>query len=208
MRSHTARTPFHCVRSAMLALAAVTLAGGAHVLAGGQLPAPGILFALLALTCLATTAATRLRLNAATLTGLLGAGQLVLHEAFTVSDHALSRTGSAGQGSSPHHLDPIAIALPVEQVQLHSPDSPLAFAMFAGHALATLVCALFLAKGEDALWALAAWLRPLLKLRAVLPADAIELPPVASVPEGNGYRPRRNVPPDCRRGPPAAVVSS
>ena len=83
MRPAAGRTPFHSLRSAMLAAAALTLAAGAHVLAGGQLPAPGILLGLFALTSLAGTAATRLRLNSVTLTALLGAGQLVLHEAFS-----------------------------------------------------------------------------------------------------------------------------
>src|SRR3712207_9388884 len=44
------RTPFHLVRSSALAGIVITLASGAHVAGGGQLPAPGILLAVLALT--------------------------------------------------------------------------------------------------------------------------------------------------------------
>ena len=65
MRTHSARAPFHSLRAAMIAAATVTLAAWAHVLAGGQLPAPGILFGIAALTGLASTAATRLRLGLA-----------------------------------------------------------------------------------------------------------------------------------------------
>ena len=87
-----ARAPFHALRSAMVALTVLSLAAGAHTLAGGQLPSPGILLALLALTGLASTTATRLKLNLPALAGLLGAGQLVLHEAFTAfSGPALPR---------------------------------------------------------------------------------------------------------------------
>ncbi|WP_342451683.1 hypothetical protein [Arthrobacter sp. H16F315] len=78
-----ARAPFHALRSAMVALTVLSLAAGAHTLAGGQLPVSGILLALLALTGLAATTATRLKLNLPALAGLLGAGQLLLHEAFT-----------------------------------------------------------------------------------------------------------------------------
>ena len=78
-----ARAPFHALRSAMVALTVLSLAAGAHTLAGGQLPSPGILLALLALTALASTTATRLKLNFPAMAGLLGAGQLVLHKAFT-----------------------------------------------------------------------------------------------------------------------------
>ncbi len=78
-----ARAPFHALRSAMVALTVLSLAAGAHTLAGGQLPSPGILLALLALTGLASTTATRLKLNLPAMAGLLGAGQLVLHNAFT-----------------------------------------------------------------------------------------------------------------------------
>ena len=37
--------------------------------------------------------------------------------------------------------------------------------MLVAHIVATAACALLLTKGEDALWALAAWLRPLVRLR-------------------------------------------
>jgi hypothetical protein len=78
--------------------------------------------------------------------------------------------------------------------------------MLAAHVLATLFCALLLAKGEAALWALAAWLRPLTALpRAVAPdgvAPALAAFPTLAAP----LRPWRNLRQDSRRGPPTAVV--
>ena len=96
-----ARAPFHALRSAMVALTVLSLAAGAHTLAGGQLPSPGILLALLALTGLASTTATRLKLNLPALAGLLGAGQLVLHEAFTAFSGPALSPSLAGAVSGP-----------------------------------------------------------------------------------------------------------
>ena len=96
-----ARAPFHALRSAMVALTVLSLAAGAHTLAGGQLPSPGILLALLALTGLASTTATRLKLNLPALAGLLGAGQLVLHEAFTAFSGPAPAPALAGTASGP-----------------------------------------------------------------------------------------------------------
>lgn len=207
-----ARAPFHALRSAMVATTIVTLAAAAHVLAGGQLPAPAILFAFLALTGLVSTTATRLKLNLVAMTGLLGAGQVILHEAFAAfSAPAAGTAGAAGaRAAAPvHHAGLVTIPAPAEHLQhlqLHQLDSALAWSMLAGHALATLGCSLLLAKGEDALWSLAAWVRPLVQL----PAPASQRPVAACVlpvrSAGAVPLPWRNLRPDCRRGPPTAVV--
>ena len=210
MRTSHARTPFHSLRAAMVATTILALAAAAHVVAGGQLPAPAILIAFLALTGLVSTAATRLKLNLFTMTGLLGAGQVVLHEAFSAFSApiagALTDAGTTGAGG--HHAGGIPLPVPADHLQLHALDSALALSMLAGHALATLACALLLARGEDALWSLAAWLRPLVQLPApVLPRPAAAptqpLWPAESLP-----LPWRNLRRDCRRGPPAVVVFS
>jgi hypothetical protein len=192
----------------MLAAAALTLAAGAHVLAGGQLPAPGILLGLFALTSLAGTAATRLRLNSVTLTALLGAGQLVLHEAFSALGSALNPGASGAATGYSHHSGAFTVPLPSEPSELHILDSPLAAAMLAGHTLATLACAVLLAKGEDALWSLAAWLRPLVQLPSPLTPDAVASPAAALRPAEAARLPWRNLRWDCRRGPPSAVAGS
>jgi len=192
----------------MVATTTVALAAAAHVVAGGQLPAPAILIAFLALTGLVSTAATRLKLNLFTMTGLLGAGQVVLHEAFSAFSApiagALTDAGTTGAGG--HHAGGIPLPVPADHLQLHALDSALALSMLAGHALATLACALLLARGEDALWSLAAWLRPLVQLPTPVstrPAATRVLPPrtADAVP-----LPWRNLRRDCRRGPPAVVA--
>lgn len=207
-----ARAPFHALRSAIVATTIVTLAAAAHVVAGGQLPAPAILFAFLALTGLVSTTATRLKLNLPAMTGLLGAGQVVLHEAFAAfsTPAGWPRPGTAARGiaAPAHHTGLGTIPVPADHLRLHELDSALALSMLAGHALATLACALLLAKGEDALWSLAAWLRPLVQLPVTVsprPALTRVLPrrSVGAVP-----LPWRNLRRDCRRGPPAVVVFS
>ena len=209
-----ARAPFHALRSAMVALTVLSLAAGAHTLAGGQLPPPGILLALLALTGLAATTATRLKLNLPALAGILGAGQLVLHEAFTAfSGPALGGSASGpAAGVPPHHAAPVPLSLGADSTLAASgPElqlSLLSLLMLAGHALATLLCAALLARGEDALWSLAAWLRPLLRLPAAVAPDAVAVPAVTGWLAESAPLPWRNLRRDCRRGPPAAVVFS
>jgi hypothetical protein len=202
------RTPFHVFRSSTLATGILTLAAGAHLAGGAQLPAPGILLAVLALTALVSTAATRLRLAFPAMAALLGAGQLVLHEIFT----AFGRPGSAAAPGFPMdgHLHAGSHAASAELAALAAHVSPAdpgsAPLMLAAHAVATLGCALLLARGEAALWALAAWLRPLAALpQAVAPSTD---GPVAETfpPDAAPLRPWRNLRQDNRRGPPSAVV--
>lgn len=209
-----ARAPFHALRSAMVALTVLALAAGAHTLAGGQLPSPGILLALLALTALTSTTATRLKLNFPAMAGLLGSGQLVLHQAFTAFSAPSPRAASVPAGiATPHHLG--AVPLPTggdgqfAASVLDSQPALLAMLMLAGHAVATLLCAVLLARGEEALWSLAAWLRPLLGLPVPVAPDAVAAPPaVTGRPADSAPLPWRNLRRDCRRGPPAAVVFS
>ncbi|ABK02027.1 conserved hypothetical protein [Arthrobacter sp. FB24] len=212
MRTRHARTPFHSLRAAMVAAMIVTLAAAAHVVGGGDLPAPGIMAAFLALTGMAATAATRCKLNFPAMAALLGTGQLVLHEAFSALS---SPAGAAPAEPAGHHPASVPFpGLPLDAAgsaatHLHQYESPwVAGLMLGGHALATLACALLLAKGEAALWSLAAWLRPLVRLpRAAMP-DVVAAPAAAGWPEDSAPLPWRNLRADCPRGPPAAVVLS
>lgn len=208
-----ARAPFHALRSGMVGLTVLSLAAGAHTLAGGQLPSPGILLALLALTGLASTTATRLKLNLPAMAGLLGAGQLVLHEAFTAFSAPALSPAPAGAVSGPagdlaHHAGPVPFAAIDSPLAASGQDPGLSLLMLAGHAVATLLCAVLLARGEAALWALAAWLRPLLRLPAALTPDAVAVPAATGWPAETVPLPWRNLRRDCRRGPPAVVVPS
>lgn len=208
MRTHHARTPFHSLRAAMVAVMIVTLGAAAHVVGGGELPVPGIMLAVLALTGMAATAATRLRLNFPAMAALLGAGQLVLHEAFSAFS---SPVGPIRADPAGHHPAASLAGLPLDTAgapHLHDVDSWAASLMLGGHALATLACALLLAKGEAALWSLAAWLRPLVQLPEAALPDVAAAPAAAGWPADAAPLPWRNLRPDCRRGPPAVVVPS
>ncbi|UKA63296.1 hypothetical protein [Arthrobacter sp. FW306-04-A] len=207
MRASHARTPFHAMRSGALAVAIVALAAGAHVLSGGALPVAPVLLAVLALTGLVTTLATRFKLGFPVIAALLGAGQLVLHEAFT----AFGPLAVAAPGSPAHHMgvEHLAPALGTGTMHLHELDTPLSWLMLTGHAIATAASAFLLARGEQALWQLAAWLRPLLQLlRLVFRPDAGSSAVAFSAPAVFIPRPWRNLRQDSRRGPPAVVVLS
>ncbi|MBE4717607.1 hypothetical protein [Pseudarthrobacter sp. AB1] len=207
MRCDHARPPFHFLRAASLSMGVLTLAAGAHVAGGGDLPAPGILLAVLAMTVLTATTATRLRLNFPAMLTVLGAGQFILHEAFT----AFSSSGTAVSGAAAglHNAHFSGAAASVMAAAGHINDSgSTGILMLLTHALATAACALLLAKGEAALWALAAWLKPLVRLPEAVTPDAgtpRAVPgPLAVLP----LRPWRNLRQHSRRGPPSAVVLS
>jgi hypothetical protein len=207
VRTHRSRTPFHFLRSSAVATVILALAAGAHLAGGGELPAPAILLAVLALTALGSTTATRLRLGFPAMAALLGCGQLALHQLFTA--FAPPAAGTAPAAVDPHgaHLSGAGILAP-GAAHLHEAAPASGPLMLAAHALATLGCALLLAKGEAALWALAAWLRPLAALpQAVAPDDG---PPALAPfrPFAAPLRPWRNLRQDSRRGPPSVVVLS
>lgn len=206
MPTHRPRAPFHLLRASSVATVILTLASGAHLAGGGQLPAPAILLAVLALTTLGSTTATRLRLNFPAMAALLGGGQLALHEVFT----AFGSAGAAAPGAaSPHtgHLAGADLLAPAVG-HLHSADAASGPLMLAAHTLATLACSFLLSKGEAALWALAAWLRPLAALPRAVAVDAVP-PAFVSFPTAAApRRPWRNLRQDSRRGPPPAVVLS
>ncbi|MFF1254160.1 hypothetical protein ACFVYC_16915 [Pseudarthrobacter sp. NPDC058329] len=207
MRTRRPQTPFHFLRSSAVATVILTLAAGAHLAGGGELPAPAILLAVLALTTLGSTTATRLHLGFPAMAALLGGGQLALHKLFT----AISPPAGwqAPTAAAPHsaHLSGADILVPAA-VHLHGPGDASGPVMLAAHALATLGCALLLARGEAALWALAAWLRPLASLPCAVAPDAV--PPIwAAFPTFPApLPPWRNLRQDSRRGPPSAVVLS
>lgn len=189
-----------------MAAATLTLATGAHLAGGGVLPAPAVMLAVLALTALGSATATRLRLGYPAVMALLGAGQLALHEAFA----AFSIPAAGSSGATALHGSHLAgaAALPPALDHIYGAEATSAPLMLAAHALATLGCALLLAKGEDALWALAAWLRPLMALPRPAACDHGAAPLVSSAPFAVPLCPWRNLRQDSRRGPPSAVVLS
>jgi hypothetical protein len=171
--------PFRFPRAAAVAAAIFGLAAGAHMLSGGSLPGPEISFGLLALVLAPVMILTKIRITAPVMILLLGSSQLILHEAFDALSvdalsvhgmpvHALS--GPAGLTPSSGHLhgvsfhSPAPLTAPLEAAQTAASGA----LMLILHAAATVITALVLARGEAALWALAAWLRPLIQLLAAL----------------------------------------
>ncbi|NKX50911.1 hypothetical protein HER39_10100, partial [Arthrobacter deserti] len=167
------------LRPAAVSSAVLSLSAGAHVAGGGTLPAPGILAALAALVMLPATVLAGRRLGLASLAGLLGGGQLVLHEAFTalgVSVRCVPR-GAAGTLHAWHTFPGDVSALDCPAAGLgHSTGGA---AMTVAHILATVLAGLMLLKGEQALWALRSWLHPLVCLPAAAALPAAGTRPAA-----------------------------
>ncbi|WP_427016314.1 hypothetical protein ACQCSX_16320 [Pseudarthrobacter sp. P1] len=210
-------SPFRLLRSAAIGATILSLAAAAHVLAGGMLPDPLILAALAALTGLVSTVATRIRVSLPAMLGLLGAGQLALHQGFdllsggtgpsvpmpALHDHSLS--AAAQTAAAFQQATAAGMAGPAMSATTMA-DHGGGFAMTAAHALATVATAVVLARGEAALWALAQWLRPLLTpaadvVRPLPLAHALPVPGTVAVP-----RPWRYLRSHSRRGPPAAAA--
>ena len=191
------RAPFRFSRALAVTTASFSLAAGAHALAGGTLPAPEILLGLLALALAPVMILAQTKITAPVMMVLLGAGQLALHQAFD----AFTVSAAFIPTASGHlHGQAVAGTLASGPLMTGHTAAPGAL-MLALHALATLATALILARGEAAVWALAAWLRPLVRLLAalVLPAmPEVPAPPVVFVP--SRWRSLRL---PARRGPPS-----
>jgi hypothetical protein len=196
------RVSFRLFRTGLIGSIVLGFAAGGHLAGGGLLPQPAILAALCALTMVPVAALTRFRLSFPVLTGLLGAGQLWLHWAFTALSagtppagvpQALLNEHAGHPGTSLVHETWTAMP-----IHASAPDG----LMFAAHAVATLGAALLLARGEQALGILASWLRPLLRQpepAAIVPARVPGpcTAPILLPPARLGLR----LP--TRRGPPA-----
>ena len=157
------RAPFRFPRAVTFTAAMFALAAGAHVMAGGSLPEPAIVAGLVALTLAPMMILAKIRITAPVLAVLLGASQLVLHEAFNALSVSTGFTPVAGG-----HLHG-TVQLPASADVLmpqHAAASGLL--MLVLHTAATLATALVLARGEAAVWALAAWLSPLVRILSAL----------------------------------------
>jgi hypothetical protein len=163
---------FRLFRSGLIGSVVLGLAAGGHLAGGGQLPEPAILAALCAVTMVPVAALTRFRLALPVLIGLLGGGQAWLHWAFDAMSAGTPAAVSPAMLSE--HAGHAPAALSHEALMLAGPahGSVPDGLMFTAHAVATLVTALLLARGERALAALADWLSPLFQV----PEPALILP--------------------------------
>ena len=211
--------PFKLLRTTVAGATVMGLAAGAHLAAGGTLPVAPVMAALLAIHILCSSIATKFRLRLPAMTVLLASSQLVLHESFDALSHGARPTGAPGNGMLADHGLSAEAQASAMLAQASSAVNVGAEAMghashmngwmMAAHAASTLAAAGLLAHGENALWSLANWLRPLYRRAAVV----LLLPAQTTVP-GIVVRPLRRLPwrnvrPNTRRGPPlrAAVFA-
>ena len=205
--------PFKLLRTTVVGATVMGLAAGAHLAAGGTLPVAPVMAALLAIHILCSSIATKFRLRLPAMTVLLASSQLVLHESFDALSHGARLTGAPGNGMSADAQTAAMLAHAFPAVNVNAEAmvhaSHMTGWMMAAHAASTLAAAGLLAYGENALWSLANWLRPLYRRAAVV----LLLPPRTTVP-GIVVRPLRRLPwrnvrPNTRRGPPrrAAVIA-
>lgn len=195
------------LRSLILTGVTVGLAAAGHLAGGGNLPAPMITVALAALLLVPVTWVSRRQLSFATLLGLLGTGQLVLHQAFgALSVRALCHPAVAGPVS--HHTEASSFhCFPADPAGMdaHAGTGVDPLAMLAGHTLAVLATAWFLRQGEAALWQLLAWLSPLVTV--LRPAAVLVAGPRTFARDPMFVpAPWRNLRVHSLRGPPAAAL--
>jgi hypothetical protein len=201
------RASFRLFRTGLIGSIIVALAAGGHLAGGGRLPEPAIVTALCAVAMIPVAVLTRFRLSFPALAGLLGVGQLWLHWSFG----ALSAPSSVALPArlAGHHPGHAAAAVPAEMLEgsMAVPAAGMGGAMFAAHAVATLGTALLLARGERALAALGAWLRPLVQLPDPVAVVPVRVPGPCTV---NLVLPTvrvgRRLP--TRRGPPAPAPAA
>ncbi|GAA1337657.1 hypothetical protein [Arthrobacter roseus] len=152
MRQHHARL----LRASVITAVIIALSSIAHLAGGGSLPDPAVVVGLTALTMLAVTTAAKRTLSLPVLTLILSAAQGGLHHLFGT----LSAAVHCEPGSHAHHA--ITTCTTAGAGLHHQPvDAGLGSAMFIAHALATVATAVVITRGEEAIHATAAWLRPL-----------------------------------------------
>ncbi|MFJ5958228.1 hypothetical protein ACIQC5_20000 [Paenarthrobacter sp. NPDC092416] len=196
------RAPFRIPRAAAVAAAVLALAATAHLLAGGELPAFPVMTALTAVVGLSAIMLAGRKMTAPLLAVYLGASQAALHLAFS----ALAGAGTPNPGLAHHPgmaAGPGAGVGVVPHEHLSADSSP---GMLGMHVVAILATALLMARGESALWALAAWLRPLLGLLKPTELRAYPCMPVTAMETIHLRRNGLARPP--ARGPPRNVSAA
>lgn len=203
-------------RAAAFGVATLTLATGAHILAGGALPSLMVLASLTVPLTMAAVFLTSRRCGPWLLLGSLAAAQVLLHEALMAfAGHGPSDLTSAGVGA--HHRMHALLSGPMSAHSASSMDSGMggvpmpgaggwSVAMTAAHVVATVVTALLLARGEQALWQLVSRLLPTLPCIPRLPSCGPRQAPVLlSAP---ALRPSLVSSGSGLRGPPMGVVAT
>lgn len=185
------------VRALAWTATAIGLSTGAHVIGGGALPAHGTMAVIGLLLLWSGLLLTRWRLGRATLTLSLGISQAIVHAVLTAAEAAPALPGCTPSGG--HH--PTLSCAAEASTQHHTGT-----AMLLAHAVAALLLALLLARGEDALWAIAGLLWP--SLPTVHSPSARDRTAFVPVHEGEHRQAVPTLGGVGRRGPPVGLASS
>lgn len=139
------------IRAGVLGGTSMLLAGGAHLMGGGVLPAPGVLVVVAALVGLTAVTITGRRCRLPLLLGVLGLQQVLLHHLFDLVS-ASSAIEAACRTSGPHHL--MAHGCWSASATTSSAGE-MGWLMVTAHAGAVLATAALLARGEAWFWRVA-----------------------------------------------------
>lgn len=198
--------PLRFLRAGVITAAVLGLASAAHIAGGGHLPPVPVLLTVPSLTPVMLL--SRYRLGFPALTGIVTAGQGLLHLAFGTLSSSGGHCTAPGILAHGHHRGSVVPECAIAILDTggasvgHAMASWPVPAMFAAHALAVGATVVLLAQGETALCQLVKWLKPLVRIvrrAALLPRTRLPLPQGAAVPVSH---PALRNPP--LRGPPAS----
>ncbi|PJJ77781.1 hypothetical protein CLV28_1007 [Sediminihabitans luteus] len=178
--------PLRLARTAVVATLVLALSATGHVLAGGTLPGVVGAVALAAVTLAVVAAASRWTTTAARLVLVLAVGQAGLHRGMSMlggavpcapdglADPHAAHAGTALVGSTLAGStalgagSPVAVCAPSPVGMLTHGDPA---AMLVAHAVAALVAGVLVARGEQAVRGLAAWIA--LRVPAATPPGVV-----------------------------------
>jgi hypothetical protein len=201
-------------RAAAFGVATLMLATGAHILAGGALPSLMVLAGRALPLTMAAVILTSRRCGPLLLLGSLAAAQVLLHESL-MAFAAPADLAPAGLGA--HHGAHALLSGPISAHSTSAMDSVIggvpipgaggwSVTMTATHVVATVVTALVLARGEQALWQLVSRLLPALPcIPRLLSCGPRQTPVLVSV---SALRPSLVSGGSGLRGPPAGFVAT
>jgi hypothetical protein len=203
-------------RAAAFGVATLTLATGAHILAGGALPSLMVLASLALPLTVAAVILTSRRCGPLLLLGSLAAAQVLLHKSLmALAAHGPGDLAPSGLGG--HHGMHAVLSGPTSAPSTTAMDSVMggvpmpgvggwSVTMTAAHVVATVVTALLLARGEQALWQLVSRLLPTLPcVPRLLSCGPRQAPVLLSVP---ALRPSLVSSGSGLRGPPVGFVAT
>lgn len=177
------------------------LAAGAHVLGGGTLPAPEISVALIALVLATVSLVLGPRLSIGKVAGILGVGQVVLHQALSLLS-AETTCGSSMPARHQHRIEAAScLSLAPEPVVHVDPGLSMPLA----HLLAAAVTDAFIARAEAILLRINDWYHRL--THALQPVSIVWNGPVRTIYSyGQVLAPWTTYRADPIRGPPPHQV--